>query len=267
MRVISLGWGVQSFGLAAMSALGVLPPVDAAVHADTGHERRETYEFAARWTPWLEERGVRVVTVRCPDNNVIRPWGNRGGIMIPAHLSWPDGKPSGLSRRQCTREWKIRPMRRWGANELKRRGLQKIPGVIEKWLGITLDEVERMRSSSGVKYVTLKYPFIEMLDRHWKRSDVIRWLQENDLEIPVKSACIFCPYRDRSAWREIQLSGNGDWEKALEVDRVIRDKWPGYKCYLTAQRKPLDQCDFRSQEDHGQLAMWDMEECSGMCFL
>ena len=35
------GLGVQSFALAAMSALGVLPPVDAAVHADTSHERSE----------------------------------------------------------------------------------------------------------------------------------------------------------------------------------------------------------------------------------
>ncbi len=45
MKVISLGWGVQSFALATMSALGVLPSVDAAIHADTGHERRETLEI------------------------------------------------------------------------------------------------------------------------------------------------------------------------------------------------------------------------------
>ena len=32
MRVISLGWGVQSFTLAAMAALGDIPPVDAAIH-------------------------------------------------------------------------------------------------------------------------------------------------------------------------------------------------------------------------------------------
>lgn len=43
MRIISLGWGCQSFALCCMSALGVLPPVDAAVFADTGHERAETY--------------------------------------------------------------------------------------------------------------------------------------------------------------------------------------------------------------------------------
>ena len=53
MKVISLGWGVQLWGL-AMVAKGILPPVDAAIHADTGHERSETYAFAARWTPWCD---------------------------------------------------------------------------------------------------------------------------------------------------------------------------------------------------------------------
>ncbi len=50
MNIISLGWGVQSFTLAAMSALGDLPRIDAAVHADTTHESILTYEFASRWT-------------------------------------------------------------------------------------------------------------------------------------------------------------------------------------------------------------------------
>ncbi len=63
MKIISLGWGVQSFTLAAMVALGELEPVDAAVHADTTHESILTYQFAERWTPWLVERGVKVVKV------------------------------------------------------------------------------------------------------------------------------------------------------------------------------------------------------------
>jgi 3'-phosphoadenosine 5'-phosphosulfate sulfotransferase (PAPS reductase)/FAD synthetase len=61
MKIINLGWGVQSFALAAMSALEILPRVDAAVHADTTWERSETYDFAKRWTPWLEGKGIRVI--------------------------------------------------------------------------------------------------------------------------------------------------------------------------------------------------------------
>jgi len=39
LRVLSLGWGVQSWTLAAMIALKELPPIDYAIHADTTHPR------------------------------------------------------------------------------------------------------------------------------------------------------------------------------------------------------------------------------------
>lgn len=263
MKIISLGWGVQSFALAAMSALGVLPPVDAAVHADTGYERTQTYALAKKWTPWLEEHGVRVITVH-PDERYTEPFGvkplptSKPQILIPVFQMFPDG-PGGQLPRQCTGHWKIRPIRRWlQANRNKQ--------PVEQWLGITLDEITRM-TLSDVKYITNIYPFVQMLDHPWKRGRVIKWLVENNLDVPVKSSCVFCVYRNSAGWRQIQLSNNGDWEKALAVDRAIRNRRPGYLCYLTAKRKPLDQCDFRSQEEHGQLTLWEQEECSGMCFL
>ncbi len=289
MKVISLGWGVQSFALAAMSALGVLPKVDAAIHADTGHERAETYALAKKWTPWLEERGIKVITVGATDTQPIRQWARAPTVMIAAHSAYshdvwaeggdydtdkngeefwiPDGsrylahkkgESSGMTRRQCTREWKIRPIKRWlQANRNKQH--------VQQWIGITLDEVTRMRIGD-VKYQQLHYPFIEDLGRPWTRGMVMHWLRDNNLEIPVKSSCAFCPYHDRATWREIQQGNTGDWERAIAVDEAIRDAMPRYTCYLTAARKPLVDCDFRSQEDHGQLTLWD-EECSGMCFL
>lgn len=266
LTVISLGWGVQSFALACMSALGVLPPVDAAVHADTGHERSETYALAEEFTPWLEARGVRVVTVRA-GRPLIEHWGRTGrSLSIPARTTWPDGRKSGMLRRQCTGDWKIDPMRRWCSAELKRQGLRKTPGVIEKWLGITHDEDSRM-STNDVKYINLAYPFIKMFDRAWTRTDVKRWLCQNDLPIPVKSSCVFCPYHCRNTWRQIKLANNGDWEKAVAADRAIRSVRANTLAYLTAACKPLPDCDFSSQEDHGQLTLWEEEECSGMCFL
>ena len=284
MRIISLGWGVQSFALAAMSALGELPKVDAAIHADTTHERAETYAFARKWTPWLEERGVRVVTVKGKTGRLASVRNDATtSVMIPAFTTYPEGAESGLLRRQCTHDWKIMPIRRW--LQANRRiptehpiatELDKAIGddfevtsfkleKIEQWLGITLDEVTRMKPSN-VQYISNEYPFIEYLDRPWTRGMVIKWLVENGLEVPVKSSCIFCPYHDRGTWRELKLSGNGDWQKALEVDEAIRDKRPGYRCYLIPQRIPLIEADFSNEEDHGQLSLWG-EECSGMCFL
>jgi len=171
---------------------------------------------------------------------------------------FPDG-PGGRLPRQCTGHWKIRPIRRW--LQANRNGEQ-----VEQWLGITLDEILRIKSAD-MQYVTNAYPFVEMFDRPWTRGMVIKWLGERGLDIPVKSACTFCPYHNRADWRDIQLADNNDWKKAVIVDRAIRDRRTGYQCYLTAERKPLDECDFRSQEEHGQLTLWDEEECSGMCFL
>lgn len=107
MKVISLGWGVQSFTLAAMAALGETQQVDAAIHADTTHEASGTYEFARQWTPWLEERGVRVITVK-DEGAANRVW---AGEMIPAFTASPN--KNGQALRTCTQRWKIAPIRRW----------------------------------------------------------------------------------------------------------------------------------------------------------
>lgn len=291
MQVISLGWGVQSFALAAMSALGVLPLVDVAIHADTTHERAETYAFAKRWTPWLEERGVRVVTVQAVRTGVVEQWHVKG-VMIPAFTTYstdiyvdggdygwdddgeeffvPDGTKillqragdlSGMLRRQCTGDWKIAPIRRW----LRTEGIKPKPGAVEMWLGITLDESARMKQAD-VKYIVNRFPFIEMFDSPWYRWQAVRWLQGQGLEVPLKSSCIICTYQDQSTWRERKLADNGDWEKAVVVDETIRHKRPGYVCYLHRECIPLSEVDFRSERDHGQLSLWD-EECEGYCDL
>ena len=257
MRVISLGWGVQSFALAAMSALGELPPVDAAIHADTTHERRETYEFAEWWTPWLEERGVRVVTVRAARAGVIENW-TRTSLQIPAYTTYENGTPGAMLRRQCTHDWKIAPIRKWLQKNREK-------SQVEMCMGITLDEWTRMRDSD-VKYIRNAYPFMEQFKSPMSRHKVVRWLLENGLEIPVKSSCVFCPFRSHAGWREMKLSDNGDWKRAVDIDRKIRNQVPNYVAYLHRWYTPLEDVDLRNEQDHGQLELWS-EECTGMCFL
>lgn len=280
---ISLGWGVQSFALAAMSALGELPPVDVAIHADTTWERRETYEFAARWTPWLEERGVRVVTVRGNRTDAVVQK-NTKAVLLPAFTRYAEeqytafdndgeivrrldspiviakaGDPAGILRRQCTSEWKILPIRRWLQAHRNKQ-------PVKLWLGVTLDEIARMKPSK-VKYITNCYPFIEMFKPPMSRWQVSRWLEETGLEIPVKSSCVFCIYHSQEIWREIKMTDNGDWEKAIAVDKAIRHKRPEYVCYVHEDRVPLPDVDLRNERDHGQLGLWDDICDSGYCFL
>lgn len=183
MKILSLGWGVQSFTLAAMSALGELPPITAAIHADTGWEHQATYEFAHQFTPWLEKRGVRVVTVGDPVQTAKI---TTGFTDMPAFTLADDGS-RGQLRRQCTGRLKIQPIRRWLSQELARRGLKKTPGIIEQWLGVTVDEIERAKDSD-VQYISHHYP---LLDKQMTRVDCQLWLQNRDLPIPPKSSCVF----------------------------------------------------------------------------
>lgn len=242
-----------------MIALGDLPPVHAVVHSDTTHERVATYKFAARWTPWLEKRGVRVVTVsdRETAKKVLEPGKH---VLIPAYTLSNKRGSRGQLWRVCTERWKIRPQRRWVTKELKRLGLKKVAGSVETQLGITSDEWDRMKDSD-VQYVVNRYPFMEM-DPPMSRQDVIGYLVGKGLEVPPKSACYFCPFHNLSAWREIKDSD--EWDRAVYVDRFVRDKRPGYKTFLFDGRVPLEEIDFDTpQYEQGRL----FEECSGACFL
>jgi hypothetical protein len=259
LKVISLSWGRQSFTLAAMCALGELPMVDVAIFADTGHERKETYAFAGRWAPWLEDRGVRVVTVQNPQpiDEMLS-----GRTDLPAFTH--NGKTRGQLRRQCTGDWKIMPMRRWISAELKRLGLKKTPGIAELWIGITLDEYQRMKDAD-VKYIRNRWPLVDL---RLTREDCETWLQATGLPVPVKSSCVFCPYHDNVTWLEIQRDDPDSWAKALQMDSKIRKARPPYDLYLHQARKPLEDIDLSQHRTRPKKSearsQWE-NECSGMC--
>lgn len=269
MKILNLGWGVQSFTLAAMVALGELEPIDYAIHADTTHERSATYSFAAQWTPWLEARGLKVVTVKSDNDGISDQY---GGVYIPAHTATEKG---GTLHRQCTGAWKIALIRnliqRQRARRLEIRIAQRIfyglnPKYekleqVEQWLGISLDEVERMKHSD-VKYITHRWPLIE---KRMTRNDCINWLQRHNLEVPVKSSCVFCPFHNRRAWYDMKAENGADWQKAVQVDEAIRKAQPPYDLFVHSDRIPL--VEIRSPQDNGQLELFEQDECSGVCFV
>jgi len=247
MIAISLGFGVQSFTLSAMVALGELPPVDVAIHADTTHEKSDTYTFAAKWTPWLEAHGVRVVTVKSLRTDP----GNEHDH--PPYSTNTDSTGGGRLMRRCTGAWKIAPIRRW--LQANRAGQP-----VEQWIGISLDEAMRMKPSD-VKYITHRWPLIE---KRMTRGACIQWLQAHNLEVPSKSACTFCPYHDTRAWQEMKSRGGVDWQEAVQVDNAIRKARPPYDLFVHPSRRPLEQLDLRTDAERGQMSLWD-EECSGLC--
>ena len=233
---LNLGWGIQSFTMAAMVAFGDLPKPDVVIHADTTFERSATYEFAKWGEAWLLSKGVKVTTVKAKSPRLQDP-------------PWFAGD-GGMLRRQCTHEWKIRPM------DIHLRGMG---GVWEKWIGISLDEWQRVKSARA-KWYTMYYPLIE---QRMTRADCAYYLKNHNLPIPPKSSCVFCPYHSRSGWESVKRDAT-DWALAVQTDESIRDISP-HGAFIHALRIPIANA-VKVPEDFGfeQLELCDSE---GGCFL
>ena len=266
---LALGYGVQSWTIAAMIALGELPPIDVAVHADTGHEATGTYDHARKWTPWLEQHGVNVVIVKPHDNAVLSTaWGTNdpdGHVQIPAFSQDKlDHSKQGQIPRQCTRYWKIQPIHRY-IRTLLPQGQPK-PESVHSWQGISWDEYHRVRTPD-VQYIKNVYPLIELAPTRMTRADCIQWLNKHHLDVPPKSACVFCPFHRSSQWKQMKRDSGPDWDQAVEVDNLIRDVRRKHHLYIHSSKLPLAKA-VDIPEDHGGTQMeLDLLPCdSGMCF-
>lgn len=213
LRALSWGCGVQSTTLAVMSALGDLEPLDAIITADTGWERRATYEARDFYAAWLRERGVRVEIVSAGN---IRQEGAVEHIHIPFFTS--DGGPL---QRQCTPHFKIDPVKR-RIRELAgfdaRRPPHPLAGAVELWMGISWDEWHRMKKSR-VQFIMHRWP---LLERKITRNACVEYLEDHHLPVPVRSACIGCPYRRASEWMDMRDNAPDEWGEVLAFDAENR---------------------------------------------
>ena len=260
ISVLSLGWGVQSFTLAAMAALDEIEKPDLVVFADTTHENASAYELADKFTPWLGERGVTVETVQTKSTEVESA---KNEVRIPAFAKNIETGAISQIGRQCTGLWKISPVRKLVSAKLKEHGLKKTPDVAEMWLGITTDEWQRMRDAD-VKWVKNRFPLIE---RRMSRMDCITWLESKDLPVPDKSGCVFCPYMKTAYWKKSKRNQqSGDWQHAVDIDNSIRQSKiiKGYELFINRKGLPLEEA-VTIVEDFG-ASQSSFDECdSGFC--
>ena len=264
-HIISLGAGVQSSTMALMAAHGEITPMpDCAIFADTGAEPQAVYD----WLDWLETKLPfpvhRVQEAEGLYANILSATDGDRFAGAPFFAKQADGQV-GMLRRQCTREFKITPIHRFIRKQAGLKPRQRAKGVIvSSWHGISLDEIQRARGSMD-KWMEIRYPLIE---KRMTRHECMNWLTSHGYEVPMKSACTFCPYRDDEGWRDMKLNDPDSFAQAVEVDERIRAGVTGTHSALYVHRSgiPLSEVDLRNAADHGQSDMFD-EECEGMCGL
>ena len=247
MKIISLGAGVQSTTLALLAHHKEIEPPDYAVFADTGWEPKAVYKHLDWLESYLNFPVVRVTA------------GNLKEILLtdsefsPVPLFTEIG---GMGQRQCTSNYKIRPIQKW----CKPHASKGNPVICQ--MGISTDEWARMKPSR-VKYIEHTWPLIDDLDMN--REDCKDWLKSKGYTVPPKSACLGCPYHNDEQWREIKIEYPEEFEETCQVDEAIRvGKKFKFNRYMHRSCKPLREVDFRTFEEMGQLNFFT-DECEVMC--
>lgn len=287
IRLLSLGAGVQSSTLLMMACVGEIEKPDAAIFADTGWEPQAVYQHLA----WLESQallaGIPVYRVSGGNlkEDLLREAGENGSGRVGrigqppyyVHNDHPDAREvtvrtlwgdetfttqesDGIGRlwRKCTKEYKLRPIRR------KSRALMQEAGAtqIEQWIGISTDEIGRVKPS-GVRYITNRHPLIE---KRMSRTDCLRWMRNHGYAEPVKSSCLGCPFHSNAAWRELRDRRPLEWADTVAVDEAIRHGIPGVRgaTYMHRSCVPLAEANINAPEPVvEQLLM--LAECEGVC--
>jgi hypothetical protein len=270
INTISLGAGVQSSTMALMAAAGEIAPMPtAAVFADTQAEPKSVYV----WLDWLEKQlpfpVVRVTSGSLEDAAIRTRISKKGKLYnttkLPVFTQSQTGKVGIIGMRNCTADFKIVPV----LKESRKignvpRGCKEVK--IIQWIGISLDEALRMKDSR-VPWMQNRWPLI---DARMTRADCLRWMESHRFPKPPRSACVFCPFHNTSEWRRLKTDEPEEFKRAcefeakLQASRLQANSPTLSTMFLHRSCKPLADVDFSTEEERGQINMFN-NECEGMC--
>ncbi len=265
MRTFSFGGGVQSTAVLILAAMGRVQ-YDSFLFANVGNdsENPATLEYVGTVAkPYAAAHGIELVELqrkRQKTGEMLTLYGNllssKSSINIPVYMG--TGAPG---NRNCTGDFKIDVIGRWQ----KQHGATKeTPAVCG--LGISMDEIQRARTESGIAWQTLEYP---LLDLRMNRRDCVKVIQDAGLPVPPKSSCWFCPFHRRDEWMQLKRNTPELFDKAVALENTLNERRAMLgkdNIYLHSSLVPLvnavgDQMVFNFEE------VDDMPCDTGHCFI
>ena len=262
---LSLGAGVQSSALLVLGCTDErVPKPDAAVFADTGDEPSWVYDYLKVLTEWAKPYGVEVVIAK---KGVLSDWvmdrhdNGKRFVSIPVFTNNSDGS-KGMLRRQCTREFKVEPITKKVRELLGYQPRQRVREKVRCMLGISLDEIQRMKESQQ-RWITNTFPLVDLAI---KREHCFKIIADVGLPKPEKSACVYCPYHSDTFWQWMKNEHPIEFSKAVKFDEGVRDmrmRGVEHPAYVHRSCVPLSEAVFHVG-DPDQVDMFN-NECEGMC--
>ena len=248
---------MQSAAIAALIVLRELPKPDAACISDTGREASETWRYLdSVLRPELAKVGVDLV--RLPHSfvgkgwNTVDRWGGADGKTNLSPMYTTFGKDDKLPQtaKYCSNEWKARPVERYY------RSLGLTGGRI--WIGFSIDEFHRMRSTNPAAKWNHEYPLV---DRRLNRGDCMALVtRQMGWPTPPRSSCWMCPYRTDAEWLHLKSKDPRDFTAAAEFEAEAR----GVDPTLFLHRSGVPITEVNLNEAQGDLLQPSCD--TGHCF-
>jgi hypothetical protein len=221
--VVCYGAGVDSTAmLLAMHDQGIRP--DLITFADTGAEKPETLEQVTKMNTWLASKGWPLVTTCKKITLDTTPYDDLGGNcshnetlpslafgMKSCSIKWKQG-PQDYVLKGCSRGPSKRPAHQlWLVAQARGVKLVKLIGYDSSSADIRRSKKVK-REDADFLY---SYP---LQDLGWTREDCIKRILEEGLEVPIKSACFFCPASQK--WELFWLAGTHPdlFLKSLDIE-------------------------------------------------
>lgn len=207
INVLSMGGGVNTTALLIKD----IDIYDKVVFADTGDEHPRTYQYIEDYLkPYA---GNKWVTVRNDKYDSLYDFCKKTNQVPIRRWRW------------CTKDFKIRPIRKYYRSVLK---ATKQNPVIQ-YIGIALDESHRANFSHlEPKYIKSEYP---LLDYKMTRRDCLMYIQKHGWPEPAKSGCYYCPFATN---RYFKLLPKDLLDKAIALEENVK-RFPE----VTIKDKPL----------------------------
>jgi len=282
-NTMSLGAGVQSSCLAMMYADGELEPrLDFAVFADTGAEPPAVYEYLETLKEMVAKSKYPFPIYTVVKGNLttdsltpkVREKPSKAGNvgdkymrrLIPIYGLNDKGEKSAMIGRNCTADYKIKPVNKllkekcgvkWGQKEC----------VITQVIGISWDEIQRAKEAKD-PWMQHRFPLLEM---RMRRDDCKKWMRDRGYPEPPRSACVYCPFHSDAEWRRMREEDPESFKQAVEFDKKLRQMHTDFQgsmrmsVFIHNSCVPLDQVDFDNDYDKGQMALDFGAECEGFC--
>lgn len=297
MRIQNNGLGVQSTTIFLMAHEGEIEPIDYSIFADTQEEPQAVYDHLE----WLRRIPAPVPIILTgtagklgddlmqgkqselrrsvrPDHTYAR-FASIPAYTAAHHEGRRDGCSKGMTRRQCTKEYKIEVVERiirYIILGMKPRQRMRKGTMIDQVFGISWDErgrAERIRKRFDE--IAWSNPVFPLVEKRMTRDDCKAYLKGRVPHEVPRSACVFCPYKTAAEWLRTKQQPK-EWARAVEVDEAMRvegvvlNRNIDQSLYLHRSCLPLEMIDFEAEAakeaKRKATPLFSLMDCGeGMC--